>query len=231
MKELFENNGGQFLIPEQAFAMRLQTIKAFVFDWDGVFTDTYKDFEMQSRFSEADSMGCNLLRFAYYLRHGKLPYTSIISGENNKAAFAFVKRECFHSTYYKVPDKIVAGDHICEQQGLNYHEIAFVFDDILDLSIARKCGLRIFIPRKGNPLLNDYVIKNDLADYVTAATSGQCPVRESCELLTGMYNSYDDALRQRVEYSDHYRDYLELRKTIAPDFYTQKDGLVCKGEL
>jgi 3-deoxy-D-manno-octulosonate 8-phosphate phosphatase (KDO 8-P phosphatase) len=230
MLKLFENNGGRFFVEEDAFINKIQVLKAFVFDWDGVFTDGGKDFEMQSRFNEADSMGCNLLRFSYFLKHGKLPATSIISGENNKSAFAFVNRESFHSTYFKIPDKILAADHFCKTHDLSYHEMAYVFDDVLDLSIAKKCGLRIFIPRKANPLLIDFVIKNELADYMTASSSGNCAVREACELIMGTYNLYDTAVRQRIEFSDRYKDYLALRKAVAPEFFTLTNGAItpCK---
>ncbi|MGZ3931055.1 MAG: phosphatase [Bacteroidia bacterium] len=226
MLELFETNGGKFLVEETAFIHKLQTVRAFVFDWDGVFTDGTKDFELQSRFNEVDSMGCNLLRFAYFLKHGKLPATSIISGENNKSAFAFVKRECFHSTYFKIANKTEAADHFCNAHSIGYHEMAYVFDDVLDLSMAKKCGLRVFIPRASNPLLNQFVIKHGLADYITRASSGECAVREACELFMGTYNMYDDAVRQRIDFSEHYKEYLALRKAVTPEFYTLSNGTI-----
>lgn len=224
MLDIFERNGGRFLTDEAAFRNKLMAVKAFVFDWDGVFTDGGKDFEMQSRFNEADSMGCNLLRFAYFLKHGKPPFSSIISGENNKSAFAFVNRERFHSTYFKIPNKLVATDHLCSAYDLSYHEIAYVFDDVLDLSVAKKCGLRIFIPRLGNPLLNEYVVKNNLADYLTASRSGEAAVRESCELMMEGYHLYEDAIRHRIDFSERYQEFLDLKKGVTPAFYTLENG-------
>ena len=190
----FENNGAKLLLSPTGFNIKLQSIKAFVFDWDGVFTDGSKDFELQSRFNEADSMGTNLLRFCFFLKHDKLPITAIISGENNKAAFTFVNRECFHANYFKVSNKIEAANHLCKTFNISLDQIAYVFDDVLDLSIAQCCGLRIFIPRKGNPLFNEYVIKNKLADYITASESGHYAVRETCEFLIGTYKLYDEVI-------------------------------------
>ena len=66
--KIFEDNGGKFHTPEKQFIEILGTIKAFVFDWDGVFTNGEKDHELQSRFNEVDSIGTNLLRFAFYLK-------------------------------------------------------------------------------------------------------------------------------------------------------------------
>ncbi len=229
MKGTFENIGGKFLIPENEFRQKLNLVKAFVFDWDGVFTDGSKDFELQSRFNEVDSMGTNLLRFSFYLKNKALPFTSVISGENNKAAFTFVKRECFHSCYYKMPNKIEAAQHFCKANKINLNQIAFVFDDVLDLSLAEKCGLRIFIPRKQNPLLNQYIIKNNLADYLTSDPA--YAVRESCELLMGLYDLYDEALKHRTAYSDTYKSYLELRKATETEFFTCMNGVIEEGNF
>lgn len=227
----FENNGGQFLVSSDQFHSKLRSIKAFVFDWDGVFTDGSKDHELQSSFNEADSMGTNLLRFCFFLKHGNIPFTSIISGENNKAAFTFVNRECFHGNYFKVSNKIDAADHLCKANNISINEIAFVFDDVLDLSIAQKCGLRIFIPRKANPLFNEYVIKNKLADYITASESGQYAVREACELLMGAYGLYDEVIKQRTQFSDKYTQYLALRKATAPKHFTSTEGKISETKI
>lgn len=81
LTQVFTEIGGEFIIPEASLIEKIKHIKAFVFDWDGVFTDAGKDHLLQSRFSEADSMGTNLLRFSYYLNHKELPITAIISGE------------------------------------------------------------------------------------------------------------------------------------------------------
>jgi len=229
MKETFENIGGKFLVSEKEFAEKLSRIKAFVFDWDGVFTDGRKDHEMQSTFTEIDSMGSNLLRFAYFLKHGALPVTSVISGENNRSAFTFVKRECFHSAYYKVPNKIDAAAHLCRSHGIKVEQIAFVFDDVLDLSLAERCGLRIYIPRRQNPLFNDYIIKNKLAEYLTTEGSGNYAVRESCELMIGTYGNYTEVIKHRSDFSDTYKKYLALRKATKPEFYTHLEGTISPG--
>jgi 3-deoxy-D-manno-octulosonate 8-phosphate phosphatase (KDO 8-P phosphatase) len=226
----FEKNGARLLIPENSFHLKLQSVKAFVFDWDGVFTDGGKDHELQSTFNEADSMGTNLLRFCFFIKHGQIPITSIISGENNKTAFTFVNRECFHGNYFKVSNKIDAANHLSKTFNLSVDQIAFVFDDVLDLSIAQSCGLRIFIPRKANPLFNEYVIKNKLADYVTASESGHFAVRESCEFLMGAYGLYDEVVKQRSAFSDKYNEYLQLRKATVPKHFTSSDGSIIEAK-
>ena len=206
--KVFENNGARFLVSESLLVSNLSRIKAFVFDWDGVFTNGEKDHDLQSRFNEVDSMGTNLLRFSFFLKHNQLPITAIISGENNKAAFTFTSRECFNANYFKVANKTDATKHLCETFGILPNEIAYVFDDVLDLSVAKECGLRIFISRKANPLFNEYVVKNKLADYITASESGNFAVRESCEMIMSSYGLFDEAVTQRVNYSENYSKYI-----------------------
>ena len=224
--KVFENNGAKFLVSESLLLSNLSRIKAFVFDWDGVFTNGEKDHDLQSRFNEVDSMGTNLLRFSFFLKHNQLPITAVISGENNKAAFTFTSRECFNVNYFKVANKTDATTHLCETFGILPNEIAYVFDDVLDLSVAKECGLRIFISRKANVLFNEYVVKNKLADYITASESGNFAVRESCEMLMGCYGLFDEAVTQRVIYSENYSKYISQRRTIKTRHYTNTDGRI-----
>ena len=132
LTQLFSGIGGQFISPEASLIEKLKHVKAFVFDWDGVFTNASKDANSQSQFNEADSMGVNLLRFSYFLNYNQLPITAIISGENNKAAFLFCTREKLHASYSKCANKLIASNHLCETFNLKPHEICFVFDDVLD---------------------------------------------------------------------------------------------------
>lgn len=226
LTKLFTEIGGQFITPEAELIEKLKHVKAFVFDWDGVFTDANKDYLMQSRFSEADSMGVNLLRFSYYLNQKTIPVTAIISGEKNKTAFTFVDRECLHASYSKFANKLDATKHLCKTYNIQPNEICFVFDDVLDLSLAEVCGVRIFVSRNANPLLNEYVIKHFLVDYVTGASSGESAVREACELLIGLNGNYNDVVTERKNFSETYSKYLTLRKTITPKFYSTDNGEV-----
>src|ERR1700758_1861343 len=113
-KSIFENLGAEFLLPQYKIAEKLQNIKAFVFDWDGVFNNGQKNENGSSSFNEIDSMGTNLLRFSFFLLNKKLPLTAIISGEKNESAFYFSKREHFNCSYFKIADKTFGINHLCE---------------------------------------------------------------------------------------------------------------------
>jgi 3-deoxy-D-manno-octulosonate 8-phosphate phosphatase (KDO 8-P phosphatase) len=226
LTQLFAEIGGRFITPEAEIIEKLKHIKAFVFDWDGVFTDGNKDHLLQSRFSEVDSMGTNLLRFSYYLNHKTVPITAIISGEKNAAAFTFVDRERFHASYAKFANKLDATKHLCETHDIKQNEICYIFDDVLDLSLAEVCGVRIFISRHANPLFNEYVIRHYLADYVTGATSGNGAVREACELLIGLNGNFNEVITERKNFSETYSNYLALRKATTPNYYLSQNSEV-----
>lgn len=231
LTQLFTGIGGQFMTPEAELIEKLKQVKAFVFDWDGVFTNGSKDYLLQSHFNEVDSMGVNLLRFSHYLNHKTIPLTAIISGEKNSAAFTFVDRERLHACYSKFSNKSNAVIHLCETYNLKPNQICYMFDDVLDLSLAEVCGLRIFVSRKANPLFNEYVIKNGYADYITGATSGALAVREASELLMGLNGNYNEVITERKNFSEIYSSYLTLRKETTPVYYTNDNGAVVEGKL
>jgi 3-deoxy-D-manno-octulosonate 8-phosphate phosphatase (KDO 8-P phosphatase) len=211
---------GQFLVSPEILLAKLVKVKAFVFDWDGVFNNGAKDENGSSPFSEIDAMGINMLRFNHYLRTERVPVTIIISGEKNKAAFTLAKREHFNAAYYNIRHKKDALLHVCAAHNIEPHEVAFFFDDILDLSMAELCGLRIMVGRACNPLLLDTVVRNNLADYLTFADGGKHAVREATELLKGLSGSYDDTVMHRIRFSEQYQQYLQTRNIPEPEFYT-----------
>ena len=211
---------GSFLIKPSALQKKLSQIKAYVFDWDGVFNDGQKNENGSSSFSEVDAMGTNLLRFNHYLRTGKTPVVAIISSEKNKAAFTLAEREHFDSAYYKVSLKTEALKHLCSIHKIKPTEVAFFFDDVLDLAAAKICGLRIMIGRQCNPLLTNLVKENNLADYITACGGSNHAIRESSELLTGLSGKYEETILQRMNYTKKYQDYLKIRNKPVTAYYT-----------
>jgi 3-deoxy-D-manno-octulosonate 8-phosphate phosphatase (KDO 8-P phosphatase) len=204
---------GEFIIDKEQMAKKLSSIKAFVFDWDGVFNLGDKDESGSSTFTEVDSMGTNLLRLNYYLRNGSVPRSAIITGENNKTAFGFAKREHFDAVYYNAKNKKLAVDHFCREFRLQPHQIAFVFDDVLDLNVAAIAGLRCMINRPATPMFKNYVIHNQLVDYITKYNGGEYGVREVADLLMGLYGSYSETLTHRMNYTDEYSAYIKLRNS------------------
>lgn len=227
---MFTGIGGTFLTSPGEMTAKLKHVKAFVFDWDGVFNSGEKNESGSSNFSEVDSMGTNMLRFSFWLQYHQIPLSAIISGERNSASFILATREHFTSAYYRVSHKIEALDHFCKLHHLKHDEVAFVFDDVLDISMAEVCGLRILVSRKANPLFTEYIRKNNHADYITSAESGRFAVRETCELLMGLIGTYDEAISKRSVNSEMYRKYMDARNTAKTAFFTKSADKIVEQE-
>ena len=218
IQSLFAEIGGRFCIPAVDIQRKLENIKAFVFDWDGVFNDGSKRDQTGSGFSEPDAMGTNMLRFSYWLKHKSLPITAIITGEENESALFLGKRERFSSLYFKASNKIKSFEHFLASHHLKSTEVAFFFDDVLDLSLASQCGLRLNAHRNSNPLFNQHLKTKQLTDY---STSGQSyAVREGCELLIGLQGNYIEAITNRQHFSETYQSYLAERQKVDTQVYT-----------
>lgn len=226
---VFTQAGGTFCIPYTDFQSRLSRIKAFIFDWDGVFNDGAKDHQGSSNFSEVDSMGTNLLRFSRWLLKKEMPFCAVMSGERNQLSFQFTEREHFHQGYLKILHKTIALDHFLAEHSLLANEVAFVFDDVLDLSLASRAGLRIMVGRKANPLFRQYVTDRKLADYITA--HDQYAVREACELLIGATGNFEATITGRSAFSPEYRQYLQERQQITTAYFTLDKEEIKKVEM
>lgn len=220
----FSQQGGEFIISTDIFLEKLSKIKAFIFDWDGVFNDGTKNEQGTSNFSEIDSMGINLLRFGWWHSNSEMPYTAIISGERNLISFQLVQREHYNSCYFRIKHKIAALEHFMSVYNLTPDQVAFFFDDALDLSIAEQCGLRIMIRHQGNPLFQKYVIDNKYVDYITGQVGGAFAIRESCELLLGLRQIHDQTITKRLHFYPEYDQYLSERQLIESSFYTLAAG-------
>lgn len=226
IETLFTKCGGVFLTPAIKIVEKLKSVKAYLFDWDGVFNPGIKGNGIKSTFAEPDAMGSNLLRFGHWLKFKELPLFGIITAMNNQSAFELSEREHYHLVYYRLLNKIKALEHIENRFGIKRQQVVFVFDDVLDLSIAQTCGLRFLVRRTGSPLFEEYVRKKGLCDYICTNSGSGYAVREICELLLGLLSIYSQTVDERVSFSHLYETYLSERNSLATSFFTMKDGLI-----
>jgi 3-deoxy-D-manno-octulosonate 8-phosphate phosphatase (KDO 8-P phosphatase) len=217
LEQEFVKLGGTFLTPSKRINSSLTGIKAFVFDWDGVFNDGRKTSDADSTFSEIDSMGINLLRFDYWLRYNRFPGIFIITGMKNQAATYFSKREHIDGIFLNIKNKREALESICNNYKITAKEIAFIFDDVLDIEVAKLTGLSFFVGRKSNPLLMDYITQNKICNYISAFSGENHAVREICELIIGLSGDYNRALELRIQFKGEYEEYLNQRSAIITD--------------
>ena len=217
IEKSFSAIGGIFLTPVSQIQSKLDTVEAFVFDWDGVFNAGIKTGDSGSPFSEIDSMGINLLRFSRWLNKGKVPYVFVITGENNPSAMKLAQRESFNGVFLHCKDKKQALKKITEKWGIDFDNIVVVFDDILDLEIAQMASLSFWVGRKSTPMLENYIRSRQICDYITGSQGSNNAVREVCELVMGLDGTFNDAIGKRIAFSSEYQNYLEERNRIKAE--------------
>lgn len=203
---------------------KLAKIKAVLFDWDGVFHAGQKNENKSSTFSEADSMGVNMLRFGFWLQNREMPIVAIISGENNVTARYWAEREHLDATFSGVKNKVEILAFLKEHHDLNPDEIMFVYDDILDLSLAREVGFRVMINREANPLFKEYCREKGYYEFVTHCDGGNHGVREATELTLDAMGKFEETIEKRVAFSGEYSDYNTERLANQVKHFVSKDG-------
>jgi 3-deoxy-D-manno-octulosonate 8-phosphate phosphatase (KDO 8-P phosphatase) len=219
-----EHFGGQFITLPDAFKIKLSNLKAIVADWDGVFNNGFKSATTGSGFSEPDSLGLNMFRFAYWLENHTVLPIAIITGELNESARMLATREKFDALYFGTKDKQTALQHFCNAHQLHTANTAVFFDDVIDVSMLKDAGLRFLVNRPGPKAFEEYIVKNHLADYVTSTFGGQNAVREIAELLLLINGSFERVIDERTRYSDAFKTYMDARNQVKPIIYKWDDG-------
>jgi 3-deoxy-D-manno-octulosonate 8-phosphate phosphatase (KDO 8-P phosphatase) len=216
--EYFTSRGGVFLTDPSDLASRLETMRGLIFDWDGVFNNGVKGAGLASTYSEADSMGTNMLRYGLWLSNNSLPITAIITGETNNSARFLAEREHFNAIYQASGNKRKVIQEVSKKYGLATKNLVCIFDDINDLGMASVCGIRIMVRQRSAPLLQNFVVEEGLVDYMTAAESGEQAVRETSEMLLGLMGSFDVVVRSRMAMDERYQKYFKERQAITTIF-------------
>lgn len=228
MDAISDKFSGEWIVNPADLKHKLSTVKAFVFDWDGVFNNGEKDINGNSTFSEIDSMGINLLRFSYFLLYQKVPAAAVITGENNQLAKSFATRENFNAVYSKAAHKGMALTHLCGREQLSASNVLFMFDDVLDLSAAKIAGVRIMVSRSCNPMLLQYAKDHQLVDYFTHHHGDANAIREACEMLMTLNGTINEVFENRIKFSDLYQQYIHQRKNIETVQYNLSNNFIVK---
>lgn len=214
----FRDQGTLFLHSPEALRERLRTIRAVIFDWDGVFNDGWKDIDGGSPFSEVGSMGVNMLRFGLWLQNEEhLPYAAVITGQHNGHAERFVQRERMHGLYMGFIHKPEAFDAFLAKHQLRAEQVAFFFDDAIDLSVADRCGFRVLMRHPAGQAFVERVIARGSADVVTAFSGGLNGLREATDALLHIMGRYGETIDRRAAYSADYQRYLAERQVVVPE--------------
>lgn len=152
---------------------RARRVRLLCVDVDGVLTDAGmyygRDGEVLKKFNTRDGMGLARVRAAGVA-------VAIISGEDSAIVHARAAKLRIDDVFCGAADKLVAIDDLCARHGLRRDEVAFIGDDLNDLSALERVGLACAVADAADPV-------QAVAHYVTRRRGGDGAVREVCELL------------------------------------------------
>lgn len=149
--------------------------KLILTDIDGVWTDggMYYDGDETElkKFNTYDSAG---VLFAHHLG---IP-VGILTGEDTHIVRRRAKKLCVDYCFLGVKDKVKVAKHICEELAITLEDVAYIGDDLNDLSLIRSVGY------SGAPSsAPDYIKK--YASIITTKKGGEGAFREFVETIIG----------------------------------------------
>lgn len=151
---------------------KFKKVKLLIFDFDGVFTDntvyTFEDGREAVRTSRSEGFGIKKMR-------NHAIDMLVLSTEPNNVVVVRCQKlglPCIHGC----PDKLAVLEEITREKGLSFDEVAYVGNDINDISCLEKVGLPIVV-HDAHPDVIPYAL------YRTIRSGGNGAVREICDLI------------------------------------------------
>ena len=171
-----------------------EKIRLVIFDVDGVLTDAGIYVGQASdgtttelkRFDIQDGVGIKMLMW------GGLE-VAIVSGRVSKAT-ALRAKEMGIDECHQEPDahKLKVVEKLLERKAVSWSEVAMIGDDIPDLAVLRRVGLKAAVGNATAPIVA-------IADWQATKRGGHGAAREFCDALLEARGSLDDIVERYVQ--------------------------------
>ena len=165
---------------------KLKNIKLVILDVDGVLTNggiIYNDNGVETKiFNVKDGLGIRLLMNAGI----KL---CIATGRRSNVLYHRCKNLGIEHIFDGLGDKAATLDLILDRTGVSAEQIAFMGDDLPDLTLMKKVGVSIAVADAHNTVLN-------YADMITLKKGGNGAVRETCEAILKAQGLWENVLER-----------------------------------
>jgi|UPI0003103AA3 3-deoxy-D-manno-octulosonate 8-phosphate phosphatase (KDO 8-P phosphatase) len=153
--------------------MENNIIKMFIMDVDGTLTDGKiyigEHGELFKTFNVKDGYGIDLLK-----KHGIIPV--IITGRKSNIVLQRAKELGIQEVYQGINNKIEVYEELKEKYRLLDNEIAYIGDDLNDLALMRKVGIKFTVANCANEL-------SEIADFKSHLNGGEGAVRDAINHL------------------------------------------------
>jgi len=171
-----------------ALKKRAAKIKVVLMDVDGTITDGSVSLLSQpdgsalelKTFDAHDGQGISLARTAG-LRMG------VITGRESAALRRRMQELSVEFVYEKQPHKIAAYEEALKKAGVGEDEVAFLGDDLPDLTVMRRVGLAVAVSNAAPEV-------KDAAHYTTVRNGGKGAARELVELILKSKGTWDEMI-------------------------------------
>ncbi len=167
---------------------KLKSIRLLLLDVDGVLTDggiVYDDAGAEIKtFNVRDGLGIRLLMLA------GVP-VGIATGRRSPALLHRCANLKITMIFDGLAQKTGVLDIIADQTGITADEIAYIGDDLMDISLMQKVGVSIAVA-DAHPLVIS------AAHMVSRFPGGRGAVREICEMILMAKGVWDDMLQRLI---------------------------------
>jgi 3-deoxy-D-manno-octulosonate 8-phosphate phosphatase (KDO 8-P phosphatase) len=158
---------------------KLARVKLLLCDVDGILTDGSVFIRPDNEtklFNIQDGLGLKLLQ-----REGiKVGW---ISNRPSRVTFRRAEELSVDFLNQDKGSKVAAAEKILAKTGLDWDDVCYMGDDIVDLCLLTRAGLAVSVP-------NGIAEAKRAADYVTKARGGHGAVREVAELILKAQNKW-----------------------------------------
>lgn len=158
---------------EDNLIQKAREIKLLVLDVDGVLTDgriiVSDSGDEVKHFNVRDGHGIKMI-----MRYGI--EVLFLTGRISKVVNHRAKELGITEIYQGIFDKAKACDEILQKKSLQFEEIAYMGDDIVDIPVLQRVGFSVTVSDA-----SEYV--KNFVDYITTKEGGKGAVREVCEII------------------------------------------------
>jgi 3-deoxy-D-manno-octulosonate 8-phosphate phosphatase (KDO 8-P phosphatase) len=169
-------------------------IRLVIFDVDGVLSDAgiyiganaRGETTELKRFDIQDGVGLRMLMWSGL-------EVAIVSGRVSEATAMRAREltvvECHQDSN---AHKLGIVEDLLSRKGVEWHEVAMLADDIPDLAVLRRVGLKVAVANATSHVV-------DICDWQTSKQGGHGAAREFCDALLTARGELDDVVEHYVE--------------------------------